>query len=382
MGISILDAYAGPTLDPAEWARLDEMDGMLAEHADPEDEFPRRHLEALAQHGFLFSAIPPAHGGSGCSLTFAARVIEALGAVSGSLAWLMSTQYGLHFLLPTITKGAAPYFDDIVAQGALLAGAPGRSGVTIAWCADDVEVSGVLRYCSGAPVARWITTTGEVEVDGAGEQGCTVFIRADTPGIRCEPAAGSHAMRGSLSGFVYLDRVRVPRSHVHLFRDLSDPASRPADARYFGGWPSLTLQNAVFLGLARGAVATALPFLRKRAGGELDRGLIEAALGAATTDLLVARGIYYGRLSSMERAAAQRREQAESAHPAHAAVLGTAANLAHGVVARLMEQLGGSALIAGGGLERIWRDVQLARVADGNRRDANQALLGRQVLTG
>jgi alkylation response protein AidB-like acyl-CoA dehydrogenase len=62
--------------------------------------------------------------------------------------------------------------------------------------------------------------------------------------------------------------------------------------------------------------------------------------------------------------------------------LARGANLAYCAVSRVMEQLGGSALIAGGGVERTWRDIQLARVAEGNKRDVAEALLGRWMLAG
>ncbi|MEU4244942.1 acyl-CoA dehydrogenase family protein [Actinoplanes sp. NPDC026619] len=369
-----IDELTGPALSAAEAARLAELRELLAGCDLAGDAHPADALAKVVAAGFLADCVPAEHGGTERSITFAARAVEEVAVASPSLAWLLTIQYGLHFLLPTLTSGGGgEYFAEIATNGALLAGSHARSGLAVTRDGADLVVTGVLRYCSGAPVARWITTTADLP-----EGGGTVFIRDDTPGIRCEPSTELHGMRGSLTGFVHLDGVRVPPHRVHPFLDLNDPSVRPPACRYFGGWHSLLLQNAVFVGAARGAIAVATPILGARGGrlGPAGSALLEAALGAAATDLLQARAILYSRVGRLEAAALAGTEQRNAADPAHTALLSSIAALAFSAVSRLVEHGGGATLLTANPLEAYWRDVQLARVAEGTQRTSATHELG------
>jgi alkylation response protein AidB-like acyl-CoA dehydrogenase len=374
------DPVIGPVLDDDEERRLRDVRAALGDLKFGDDH-PEEGLRRLVEGGFLTETVPARYGGKDRSLTFAARVIEEVAAFSPALGWLVTIQYGLHFLLPTITGGAPdPYFREVVSRGALLAGGHGRTNLRTARGDNgDLLISGVLRYCSGAPIASWISSTVTLAENGGADPDSVVFFRPSEAGVKCETSDSLHSMRGSLTGLVHLSDVRVDARDIHPFTDLSDAASRPEHCRYFGGWQSLLLQNAVFLGAARGALDTATGPLVRKAARDNDPAagaLMSLALGSAGADLLTARGVYYARIAQLEAAAGRGEEQANADHPGHAVVLGTVADLAFQVIAGLMQQAGGSALLATNPLERYWRDVQLARVAEGNRPDHTRHQLG------
>lgn len=380
--LSEFEELSEPALSAGEAARVAQLKDLLATDPIEMNEYPSGTMSALIGAGYLVEALPTQSGGHGASITAAARMLEEISKFNGSLGWLMNVQYGLHFLLPTLTNGQPErYFMDVVEDHALFAGSPGKHRASLTADGRHVNITGTIRYSSGAPLARWVTTTAQVTTEGR-PRGCTLMIASNSDGLRCDPAPYLHGMRGSHTGLVHLHNVMVPAEHVHFFRDLDDPASRPEGCRYFGAWHSLLLQNAVFLGVAWTALVASLGALKVRARTVplRERTLLEAAVGAAASELLQARSLFYARVQSLELAALHQSEQAQANRPGHLAALSAVANLAYSAVSRAIEQVGGSALVGAGLLERCWRDVQLARVAEGSRHDSAQVVLGQQLL--
>ncbi|KAB8182125.1 hypothetical protein FH608_050430 [Nonomuraea phyllanthi] len=370
-----------PVLDDAEAARLSMARELLTDCPDDDDRAAAA-LKSLVGEGFLMDTVPAEHGGRDASVSYAARFLEMLAAKNGSLGWLFTIQQGLHFLLPTATHGrCGEYFTDVVRQGALFAGSHSRSGLAIREAADGVELDGILQYCSGAPLATWLTCTARIPVSGEA-RGCTMMIDARQPGISCEPASYLHSMRGSLTGIVRLTNVRVPWERVYWFSDLGDPANRPQSCRYYGAWQSILMQGAVFLGIARCALSYAHDQLTRRrsAADPAKRFSGDLAIGLSTAEFLQARSLFYNRVQGLEQAALAGTEQREASRPWHAAILSTVASLAYSCVSRLVELLGGSVLVTGNPLERCWRDLQLARVAEGTRQPAVNLALGTFIM--
>ncbi|TCC36314.1 acyl-CoA dehydrogenase family protein [Kribbella speibonae] len=373
--------HAIPILEDAEAARLAAARDVLTDWPD-DDDGATGALRCLVGEGFLMDTVPAKYGGRDASLSYAARFLEMLGTKNGSLGWLFTIQQGLHLLLPTATHGSCePYFEDVRKTGALFAGSHSRSGLAMSETADGIELDGVLQYCSGAPLATWLTCTAQVPIAGT-VKGCTMMIDARQAGISCEPAAHLHSMRGSLTGVVRLTKVQVPWRQVYWFSDLGDPTNRPPSCRYYGAWQSILLQGAVFLGIAGCALAYAREQLvRKRASTDPAKRLAgDLGMGQSAAEFLQARSIFYHRVEGLELAASTRTEQREASRPSHAALLGSVASLTYSCVSRLVELLGGSVLVSGNPLERCWRDIQLARVAEGARQPASNLSLGAFIL--
>jgi alkylation response protein AidB-like acyl-CoA dehydrogenase len=377
------ESYEGaiPVLDDAEAARLVMARNLLTGCPD-DDDGSAAALKSLVSEGFLMDTVPAEHGGRDASISYAARFLEMLGTKNGSLGWLFTIQQGLHFLLPTATHGKCEqYFTDIVQRGALFAGSHSRSGLAFTETADGVELNGILRYCSGAPLATWLTCTAKIPVSGE-LRGCIVMIDARQPGISCEQASYLHSMRGSLTGMVRLTNIFIPWDQVYLFSDLGDPANRPQSCRYYGAWQPTLLQGAVFLGIARCALSYARDQLaRKRSATDpADRVSSDLAIGLSTAEFLQARSLFYNRVQAMEQAALTGTEQREASRPWNAAILSSSAMLAYSCVSRLVELLGGTTLVSSNLLERCWRDIQLARVAEGTRQPASNRALGTFIM--
>lgn len=370
-----------PPLDKAQESRLDVVRQFLAARPSGDAE---SLLKRMAAEGFLLDTVPTQYGGHDESITYASRCLELVGAVDGSLGWLLEVQQGLHYLLPTLTNGdCARYFHDIAQGGALLAGSHNRTGLAVESAANGIVVSGVLQYCSGAPISRWISFNSAVPhpVQGV-DHGCVIMVRGDSEGVAFEPAPYVHTMRDSLTGIVQLKEAFIPWQQIHWYTDLTDPANRPKNCRYYGVWQSALLQNAVFLGIARHAMSYAFDALREQGPLSSARQSSAAALiGAAANDLLRARSLYYHRVEALETAAIAGTDYRQGAFPGHRAVVSSVASLSYSTVSRLIELLSGPVLVSENPIETCWRDIQIARAARGSRQSVHEPAFGEFLLS-
>jgi alkylation response protein AidB-like acyl-CoA dehydrogenase len=360
-------------LNAQEQSRLSAFEQVITGY-DPSDEeryqFPGEFFNKLHDAGLLAAAVPARYGGSNASLTLVARMLESAASVSPTVGWLLLSQYGLQLLLPTLAgEDCERYLSTVATQGALLSGSANTRSLSGTRRDDVVTISGVIRYCSGAPSSHWISVPVSIHDQQTGaEQAHCAMIRSNLPGVHCDPADYLHSLRGSQTGLVRLDSVQVPADCIYPFRHSHDRAALPTGCRYFGTWQSLLLQNAVFLGTAAGAVQVFLAMSTPRSAARTDReSLTSETFGAALTDLMVARTVFFERVAAVQRAADRGMEVEEAESAWTTTALSEVVARSYSCVSRLTELLAGSILMGTNDFERYWRDIQLARAAENTR---------------
>src|SRR3954452_3762851 len=120
-------------------------------------------VEALRDSGLTAVLVPTALGGGGLTLPQAIEVFRAMAEYDASTAWTLAilANSGLigRFL-------ARPAFEELLADGALLAGSLNPLAATVVPAPGGVRVSGRAPCASGCHHARWLLVAGWMHRDG------------------------------------------------------------------------------------------------------------------------------------------------------------------------------------------------------------------------
>jgi alkylation response protein AidB-like acyl-CoA dehydrogenase len=225
------------------------------------DAFEPRAARVLIDAGLASLCVPEAAGGLGATMTEAAEVLLALGAVDGSTALGFAMQ--VH-VTGALRDGGA--IDDavrtrlwrsIVEDGALLnnaateegGGSPARGAIPGTLAKRDVDGTWRLRgektWTTWLPNLRFAFVTARLSEEPEPRVG-TFLVDLDMDGIAREPGFEAMGMRGSASGRLVL--TDAPGELV-LERTAGGPDPRgPAPMAWFG-----TAIAAVYLGVGEGA---------------------------------------------------------------------------------------------------------------------------------
>lgn len=245
---------------------------------------------ALVAAGLHLAAVPVAAGGLGVGLRESVEVLAALGAVDGSTA--------LGFAMHVHVVGAmaeSPGWPDglrealyaaIRDEGALLnnaateegGGSPARGaipGTTAVADADGFVLTGEKMWTTWLPALRYALVTARIEPDradapvpgsgeGSGPVVGTFVVDLETPGVVRLPAFDALGMRGSASGRLRLESVRVPADRLVVRRDpgQTDPRG-PASQGWFG-----LCVAATYLGVGEGARRAVVRWAVERRPGD------------------------------------------------------------------------------------------------------------------
>ena len=241
------------------------------EHAGKRDQqrkLPWSLIEAFTRSGLGSISIAREFGGPQVSFVTLAEVFAIISAADPALGQIPQNQVGiLSLIAATATQAQKEQLFSSVLQGWRIGNAGPERGskntldikARIIADGDDFAINGQKFYSTGALFAHWIAVKA---VNDEGRQ-VMAFVRRGTPGLRVVDDWSGFGQRTTASGTVLLNNVRVEAEQVV-------ESSRLNDAPNIQGAVSQLIQAAIDLGIARGAIADTLSFVRERSRPWID----------------------------------------------------------------------------------------------------------------
>ncbi|MFG1372278.1 SfnB family sulfur acquisition oxidoreductase [Xanthobacter oligotrophicus] len=362
----------------------------LAEGASARDRgriLPWEEIELFTASGLGTLTVPRQFGGPEVSNETLARVFAILAAADASVAQIPQNQFGV---LGLVREAASPgqqarIYADILAGHRIGNAGPERHGRAIthvttqlARTDEGLRLTGQRYYSTGSMFAHWIPTRA---VDEAGRP-VFVWVRRDAPGVRVVDDWAGFGQTTTASGTVIFEAAPVD---AELLIDLTPLATRPGLA----GPQSQLIQAAIDAGIAAGAVAAALDFVRTKTRAwpftvetATQDPYIIGEVGRLEIDLHAAEEVLARAGHTLDRIAAAPVTAESSAEAsvavAEAKILTT--EIALEASERLLELAGSSATREGYNLGRFWRDARVHTLHDPVRWKYH--LLGNYTLNG
>lgn len=355
---------------------------------DARRELPRAELDRLTATGLLAITVPAEHGGADVSAVTLAEVFRLLASADASLAQIPQSHFAyVNVLRQQGSAEQQAFFFAEVLAGRRFGNAQSEAGTKhlqdirtrLADAGDgSYLLTGVKNYSTGALFADWIPVLARAEDDLLH----VAYVPADAPGLTVVDDWDGMGQRTTASGTVRLESVQVPAAHVvphHL--TFTGPQLHGAIAQL--------LHTAIDAGIAAGALAEAVDFVRTRS-----RPWFESGYASAAEDpLLIQR---FGELAVRHRAAdallvaAARAVDTARAGPdddsaaeasiAVAAAKAYAGSAALEIADALFEVSGTRAALDSLNLHRHWRDARTHTLHDPARWKIQH--IGRYVLNG
>jgi alkylation response protein AidB-like acyl-CoA dehydrogenase len=269
------------------------------------DAFEPRAAAAIVTSGLHRLVVPAEAGGLGARMADAAAVLMTLGAVDGSTALGFAMQ--VHVVGALVDSAAVSdalrttVYGLIVRDGALVnnaatevgGGSPARGaipGTTAVIEADGSwRLSGEKTWITWLPNLTHAFVTARIAGTDPIETGVWLVDLAAT-GVQRLPGFEALGMRGSASGRLLLDGVRVPADALVIRRPATAPDPRgPAPGAWFG-----IALAATYLGVGEGARDDVARWALSRRPGDgstavADVPSVQLRLGRVDADLRAAR---------------------------------------------------------------------------------------------
>ncbi|GAA4203567.1 SfnB family sulfur acquisition oxidoreductase [Streptosporangium oxazolinicum] len=237
---------------------------------------PVGELDRLSASGLLAITVPREHGGAEVSAETLSEVVRLLAAADPNIAQIPQS----HFVYVNVlrrqgTPEQRKFFFGEVLAGARLGNAQSEAGTKhvqdyrtrlVPDGEDGFLLRGVKHYSTGALFAHWIPVLARRE----DETLHVAYVPRDADGLTVIDDWAGMGQRTTASGTVRLDDVRVPANRVvphHL--TFTGPQLHGAVAQL--------LHAAIDVGIAGGALAEALEFVRTKARPWFESGLDSAA---------------------------------------------------------------------------------------------------------
>jgi alkylation response protein AidB-like acyl-CoA dehydrogenase len=339
-----------------------------AAEIDETAEFPWDVVELFREAGILGLPFAERHGGTGtgalmllvaveelskaCATSGLILAVQSLGSLAIELA---GTEEQKDRLLPRLASG------EVLAAYALTEAGSGSDSAAMRTTArrdgESYVLDGTKRFITNAGVAGLYTVFAKTD-PAAGHGGISCFaVEAPTPGFdvaRIEPKLG---IKGSTTGELVLDGVRVPAAN--RIGDEGDGfriAMRVLDRSR----PSVGAQA---LGLAQGATDYALAYARARE--TMGRPIVEHQLvGAMLADMETACEAARGLLHRVGRMVDEGVDGPELTKASAMAKL-FCSDTAMAVTTDAVQVLGGYGYVKEYPLERMMRDAKITQIYEG-----------------
>ncbi|WP_109476015.1 SfnB family sulfur acquisition oxidoreductase [Paraburkholderia sp. C35] len=246
-----------------------------ASERDRERRLPREEIEWFSQSGLWAITVPKAYGGAGVSFVTLTEVIKIVSAADPSLGQLPQNHFGLVDVIAlTGTEEQKRHFFAEILAGKRFGNGFSEKGTknvldlrtTVRRDGDDYVIDGTKFYSTGALFAHFVPVLGLDEARKA----WLAYIPKGTAGLEVIDDWSGFGQRTTASGTVTLEDVRVPASHVL-------PAQRVSDEPTLNGPVSQIIQAAIDAGIAKGAIADTLEFVRTRTRPWVDSGVDKAS---------------------------------------------------------------------------------------------------------
>ena len=241
------------------------------EHAaqrDQQRKLPCSLVEQFTHSGLGSISIAREFGGPQVSFVTLAEVFAIISAADPALGQIPQNQVGILSLISaTATQSQKEQLFASVLQGWRIGNAGPERGnkntlelkARITADGDDFVISGQKFYSTGALFAHWIAVKA---LNDDGKQ-IIAFVRRGTPGLRVVDDWSGFGQRTTASGTVLLNNVRVEA-------ELVVDNWRLGETPHIQGAVSQLIQAAIDLGIARGAIADTISFVRERSRPWID----------------------------------------------------------------------------------------------------------------
>ena len=356
--------------------------GPRAAEIDESGEFPWDIVVLYREHGLFGLCFAQEHGGLGAGTLVSLVAIEEISKVCATSGLILAAQelgsLGLKLggsteqqerWLPRLATG------ELLAAYALTEAGSGSDSAAMRTTArrdgDNYVLDGSKRFITNAGVAGLYTVFAKTDPDGDHAAISAFLVEAGTPGFavaRLEPKLG---IRGSTTGELTFDGVRVPAANrlgaegtgFRLAMRILD-RSRPGVA-------------AQALGIAQGATDYALEYARTREtmGQPIAaHQLIAAKLADLETMCEAARGLLYrfGRMVD---------EHADDAELTKASAMAKlyCGDVAMHAATEAVQILGGYGYIREYPVERFMRDAKITQIYEGTQ-EIQRLVIAREML--
>lgn len=342
-----------------------------AAQRDSERVLPHAEMEALSDAGLLAVTVPRALGGADVSSGTVARITALLSAADGSIGQIPQNHF---FMLEGLRLEGSPeqqrYFYERVLAGERIGNALSETGTKTAHehatrlirTGDGLRLEGTKFYSTGVLFAHWLAVVAN---DDEGRS-VIAFVPKDAPGVTIVDDWTGFGQRVTGSGTTRFEGTPVDPFGVIGFGALFE---RPTAMGPF----AQIMHAAVQQGLAEGALAATLRFVRESA-----RPWRDAGVDRASDDPYVVSAVgevkvrVEGAAALLERAGPFVDEAkvdptvetvaAASIAVAEAKIATTEAALL--AASKLIELGGSSATLARHDLDRFWRNARTHSVHD------------------
>lgn len=363
-------------------------------------------LNRFSASGLWAINVPRSQGGPGLSTGAISQVLATIASADASLARILQGHLvavdGLQLGTPKpggLSQDRSRRYAEALhglrfaAPEAGMAAHLGTRAARLRARPDGWFIDGRLRIAGAAWAHRLAIP---VLHEDAGEQTLAlVFIPRAAPGLSLAAAPASFGLRASGWLSPELAQTRIDPDWV---QSAGPPSQRSRLSALF----ARLLQAAIDLGIARGALAAALPFIRERARPWIDSGLARASddplllheIGLLQARIRAAEALLARAAIRLDDARESTRDNklntargaqttATSASRATAAVAAaTAASAGAGLLAanKLLELTGAGATVSAQGFDRYWRDVRAHSVRSPRHEDHRE--VGADALGG
>jgi alkylation response protein AidB-like acyl-CoA dehydrogenase len=338
------------------------------------DTFDPRAAEAIVASGLHRLVVPESAGGLGARMAQAARVLMALGAVDGSTGLGFAMQ--VHVIGALVDSVAVPsglrerLYRAIVENGALVnnaateegGGSPARGAIPGTTATADADgtwrLTGEKTWTTWLPNLTHAFVTARIADTDPVEVGAWL-VDLSSDGVERRPGFEAMGMRGSASGRLALDGVRVPPDALVVRRRVDEPDPRGSAP---GAWFGIAIA-ATYLGVGEGGRDAVARWALDRRPGDgsssvADVPSVQLRLGRADAELRAARIVVVDVARRWDEASASgdlaRRAAAAGDVPLAKLVATRAAVAATDEALRIA---GGPGFLAGP-LERAFRDAR------------------------
>lgn len=334
---------------------------------------PWREIEAFTASGLGSILIPKAWGGSGLGHETLVEVFEILCAADSSVGQIPQNHFGVLRLLEEAGSEAQKrrFYGDVLAGHRIGNAGPEKSRklvthntTTLRSTRQGLRLSGHRFYSTGAIFAHWIPTRAN---DDKGRP-VQVWVPRNAPGLRVVDDWSSFGQRTTASGSVIFEDVLIESAEQVI------PVWQRADVPGLAGPVSQLIQAAIDSGIALGAFAETLAFLREKSRPWVDSGVaravddpyIIAEVGRLQIDIHAAQAVLRRAARTLDAISA---EPVTAESSARASVAVAEAKVLTSEVAldaseKLFELAGSAATRAGPNLGRYWRNARVHTLHD------------------
>lgn len=338
----------------------------VAEAMDREDRFPRDVFARLGVDGFLAPTIATEHGGLGLSYRVQALILEEIARSSPALALSVGAHSNL--FADNLSRNGTPeqrerYLPRIASGqeiGALALTEPnaGSDAVAIRTRAvrdgDSYVLRGTKQFITNGPVADVLLVYAKTAPD-RGAHGISAFlVRSTAPGFTVSRSLDKMGMRGSPTGELAFQDVRVPAS------DLVGRENEGVAVMMSGLNVERAVLAAIPVGILEECLERSVEYARTREQfgqriGEFE--LIQAKLADMYAELEASRLLLYAALDEVAHDPRARR--------ASAAALTYASEASTRGALQAVQIHGGYGYVRDLPLERLVRDAKLLEIGAG-----------------